>query len=983
MIPDFTKQGTPEAVPWWHQRAPSVSVTPVNDTKQVDPQKIVTPAQLTTYAGAHFNGDKTKAKDFLEKNGYSIQQPEVNITQLDTYANTYFNGDENKATEFLQGKGYHVQSPLPDTLQFKLYTPWGDINFDSGLEISKETTATVSGVYKGVGNLTAGIQQLIGLGESELQRQQQDFKQIQDAAEQQGVGKWYEGGKMVGFLLDPVAFAIPFARAKSLAQAGAIGAGYGAAFGGLSYVDEGETRLRNMMFGAIGGGTLTPAAVAIGKGLSGVISKEVSKKTANNILDIFEHSYNQSVATGGQPRAVASELSNTLGLTSDDLTKLASIAGRKPKLAMTPSKATELLQSVEKTPGVVSSAVDWIIPQKIQDAAKSVFGPLADNMSSFGKTVTYLMKPSIDRIRDISPPVYRRMVQNMQESFAKGHVYYGNTDNLFTGIEKQLGKEKLAQFKSLLFRADETGVLKFIKDNPVEGLGESWVKSRQMYKDIAKQMRDVGIKFTERDFYFPRIVKDKRGLFNALGKEERSILEQKIIEATKKKGSPLTELEESKIINWHVFGEPPVARNLSHAYDRKMEGVAEKFQKFYADPIEAAHTYVRNTLDEIAFRKMVKIPGEITEDSFTSAVNNFIKLHVQDQDKIKELSSLLKSVFYYSRSSSPQWVRQYKNFTHATLLGNPYAAMTQLKDFGLTATKFTVRDTISSIFNRKLGAKEWGIVDSIAEEFVGSGGTSKKIADSLMKASGMTFTDRLGKNSYINTAFTTYSRLARTPKGKQQILKEWSDVFGKDIYQVIKDLAERKLTTDTKTLVFAEVADIYPIGAVTMPQAYADNPTGRIMYTLASYQVKYLNFLHKNIMKAWTTGNKAHAINTLTKLILVYGSLGVGVDAVKNVFKGRKVAPEDLVATNMFQILGMNRYTMDKAWYSPASTMISSILPPVSQIDNLVRPAMQAINPNSEVTETSLRAAVSQIPYIGNIIANWMLGGAEEYNAKH
>lgn len=958
-----------EEVPWFPKQGPSVTFTPVPEQKPEPTKGTVTAEQLRQFSAKHFGGDLVQAEKKLQDSGYGVQRPTVSISQLSAFADKHFEGDEDKAAEALQAKGYQVQKPLADTLEFKLYTPWGDLTLDTGFEISPEASAAVSGFSRGLTDMASGIQQLTGLGEDELKRQEQDWKATRNAAAEQGVDTWYEGGKMAGFIADPVAFAVPFAKAKSLGTAAVIGTGYGAAFGGLSYVDEGQTRLRNMMYGAVGGGLLTPAMLAIGRGMNTHVAKKTSNKVANDILDMFEQGYAQSMAEKGKMRDAMQKISTTLGVTSDDLSTLTKITGRKLHLPVTVQQAQEFLAG----PVSVDKADTWL---------RKTFGPVVDTMSSVGKTTTYLGKPVLDRIQELDPKIYRLMVKNMQWTFERGHKYYGVTDTLFKTVKKELGDTKLQEFKSLLFRADASGVTRFLRENPAAGLDDAWEASQGMYKQIANEMRASGIKFKELDFYFPRIVQDKRGLFKALGTEQRTALETALSKAKQKKAGKLTELEEMRIINNFVFGPVPKNRVLSHEYNRKMAAVAEKYQQFYADPLEAAHTYVRNTLDEISFRKMVKLPDVITERNFSKAIKDFAKVNIKDEKQVNELSDLLTSVYYYSRKSSPKWVQAYKSMTHGTLLNDVFSAVTQLQDFGLTATKFTVRDTIQSMFGKKMKAQDWGLVDSLAEEFVGSGGLSKKFADISIKGSGMTVTDRLGKNNFINTAFDSYARKALTVKGKREIFQKWGDVFGDDIHKVIQDLAKRKFTPDTKTLIFAEVADIYPIGPATMPQAYANHPIGRLGYTLASYQVKFLNFVYKNVAKSFASGNKAHALKTLTKLILVYGSLGIATDVIKDIGKGREIDPERLLVNNGLKIIGMNKYTMDKFWDEPANTFIGSVLPPTGPIDDTVKPLISALDPDAEVTESQLRNAVRNIPWVGELIANWFLGGAEAYNKR-
>ena len=72
------------------------------------------------------------------------------------------------------------EESIPKTLEFTLFTPWGDYNWDTGLEIEKDTAAALMGFSEGMVALGRGIEQIAVKGAETVGMDVQAQKTMQE-----------------------------------------------------------------------------------------------------------------------------------------------------------------------------------------------------------------------------------------------------------------------------------------------------------------------------------------------------------------------------------------------------------------------------------------------------------------------------------------------------------------------------------------------------------------------------------------------------------------------------------------------------------------------------------------------------------------------------------------------------------------------------------------------------------------------------------
>ena len=121
--------------------------------------------------------------------------------------------------------------------------------------------------------------------------------------------------------------------------------------------------------------------------------------------------------------------------------------------------------------------------------------------------------------------------------------------------------------------------------------------------------------------------------------------------------------------------------------------------------------------------------------------------------------------------------------------------------------------------------------------------------------------------------------------------------------QLIKDLANGKVTDNVRNLVFADVTKTRPLTISDMPLQAVENPNMRVWYSLSSWTLKQANFAKNqslDLMAKPGFANKLRGVKNLITLGTMMGLAGGSVDVVRDFFAGRDIDPRESFLMNMF-----------------------------------------------------------------------------------
>lgn len=446
----------------------------------------------------------------------------------------------------------------------------------------------------------------------------------------------------------------------------------------------------------------------------------------------------------------------------------------------------------------------------------------------------------------------------------------------------------------------------------------------------------------------------------------------------KNRGTPMTQVEQSSIINREIQGfRRAKGYQPGFAKQRGVEEITEKLQPFYHTPQESLYAYVQGAVQDLELARFfgkdlaqTKIGGQQhinVETSIGNLVGREIAERKMTPVQANELINMLQSRFQGGERASSRLVQEVRNLGNLGLLGNIVSAATQLGDVATSIYAQGLRPAITALVRQatgeaKLSAKDFGLADHIAEEFVSPTKTAQWL-NTAFKLSGFTAIDRFGKTTLLNSALSRVEKLSRTNEGISKLSTQYGEAFGKEFPALIGDLKAGRLTERVRSLLFSELSDVQPISKMEMPQGYLDNPNGRLVYMLKTFMLKQADMMRRDVYNQAKEGNIGTAVKNATSYALVLGLSGATTDMIKDWLLGRNPHfDKGDVLENVLKTFGWSEYTRANFKKAPVKAIANAVMPPYQMIDQII---------------TRDPKAVQYIPLVGKLYYSWELGGKE------
>ncbi len=543
------------------------------------------------------------------------------------------------------------------------------------------------------------------------------------------------------------------------------------------------------------------------------------------------------------------------------------------------------------------------------------------------------------RVMEHSPQIHRAVVNMFRRTLEETHANFEKVDPFLIKLNK-LHQD----VQDVTHRAIMTGDLVVIK-KWLDHLGDKDLidgyKGVRSSLDSLRDKLEAQSRFKRKDLkeYFPRIVKDKEGLFQAIDKKEATsiadIIKDAEVDSMRSRGRGLNQSEESALIN-NILFEHKKSNQPGWSKNRAIEEITPELQKFYATPAESLHTYIRSAVEDLSKTeffgksKVDQVKGSQrfldTERSINNLLANEIKNGMSDEHA-HEIAKLLKSVLVKG-DQAPAWiVQRAKNLASAGLIGNVWSATSQIGDVVMQTYLQDMRSTFDSVIRQATGKKfvdmkDYGLADSITAEFANQSKTASYM-NKVFKYSLFTAVDEFGKNTALNAAISRAQRLASSPSGQLKLANKYAEAFGDDFPKLISELKSGKVSNLTREYAFLELSRSQPVTRFEMPQWWLDSPNvGRSALILKSFMLKQLDVARRDGISQIKQGEIAQGVLKLAHLGLVMGVAGTSSNVIQQVLSqgmdvltGKKardlqVGLED-VPLNIFRTFGINQYTKD------------------------------------------------------------------------
>lgn len=566
----------------------------------------------------------------------------------------------------------------------------------------------------------------------------------------------------------------------------------------------------------------------------------------------------------------------------------------------------------------------------------------AKGRQSISRGAEYLYGASSTAILNRSKAVHKRVLTVERRILSHTHEYLENVGPFLVRFSK-LPKEG----SDILARALMTGrsdvINKILAAFGDQELIASYGKVRSTLDSLGDQLINLK-RFSRGNIeYFPRVVTDKEGLFKAIGKVEadgiQGVLDQANMESVRKNGRPLSELEESALINQLLFVDK---RSVQPGFtkNRGIEEITPELQQYYATPAESLHSYIRAAVQDI---EAAKFFGDYSVNmkrgnnqylDVDSSVKNLIAEEIKNgslsQEDARVIADILRARFKEGLRAENDTIRNIKNIGNIGLLGSFWSAAMQLGDVPIQVYTQGLRPTLEAIVRQVtkkkiVDMKDFGLADHIAEEFAGQLRTSRWV-NNVFKATLFAAVDSLGKNTALNAAIIKARGLVKSDSGVLQLANKYKEAFGDDFDQLVSELRGGKISDLTQDYAFMELSRTQPISRIEMPKAYLKHPNMRSYLWLKSFTMKQLDLVRReafNEIKTGTPRGIARGLKNLTQLSIMLGIAGATSDIVKDYLhngvaaltggemKDVEVTRGDLVM-NIFKAFGFSQYTMDR-----------------------------------------------------------------------
>jgi len=481
-----------------------------------------------------------------------------------------------------------------------------------------------------------------------------------------------------------------------------------------------------------------------------------------------------------------------------------------------------------------------------------------------------------------------------------------------------------------------------VTDKLLDAIGDkelkaSWKSMQAIIEHTGHKLFSLGMIKKEVPGYFPRIIKDKEGLFNEIGKVHASTIKGLLAKAQedsiRNAQRPLTDIEEASIIDNAIKSfmrqEAPTSVRAGYTHARKFERIPDEYQKYYANLAEAYHSYIAQATKNIEIAKFFgkelvnKEEDGIVYPDVNASIGKYIQKELEagnlNVDDVPEVTAMIKSTLINSEKGGNKLLQDFKNYTMASYIGNPLSAAAQITTPVVTTYLQGIRPTLEAVVRRITGKqllshRDFGLADHMSEEFVGTARSARFLRGAL-KWGLFKFGDLVDKDVKLNAAVIKAQRLAKSRKGVAVLYGKYYKSFGDRTAKLVNELKQKEIGEQTKALAYLELSRSDPIDAFEFSQFHADNPNGRLMLALKSYMIKQLDVSRRDAYNLIKQGRRARGLYNLTAIGLVLGLNGVAGQDIANFLLGRPITFSAAdIPMNMLKTFGWSEYNSKQAF---------------------------------------------------------------------
>ena len=883
-----------------------------------------------------------------------------------------------------------VPEGLPDHLIVSRLKAAGELPPDPSVE-KQPLQAALQGALIGTADevaatLAAGTAKIVGAEDSFADIYNDVLASERDklAAYRKEYPKEAFGYEMLGAVAPAVisgGTGAPVTTGRLAGTGAAWGAGYGAGMADpsteLSAAEQLQERAKGAgtgaVIGAAGGAGIGVASKAIPKAVKKrrVKKARTTREGANNLQKEYQKiviTEKMMGATGADAHAAARK---ALGMKTDDTYHM-----------------TRMSDETLFTPGTAEQAAEYAVANNLWKKGIRTMGIM--------KPIDRFIRPIYDRIEEHVPYLAQQLRNYEGKVYLDVHNWHERAKPYIDIVRNNMSGAERRELDKLLYNGKVPEARAAIVAKLGEPAGKHFDTMRSLLHDISTAMEDKGAVFAKVEKgWFPRRIKDIEKLKNKLG--------TKYLQGFQAYAERIG--NEQAAINAFMRGQPGTRIKETSLRSRKVTEVDDELIDFYHDHIGSMDLFFREAAQHINRRNLFKGHVKVNKHG-VEEIDKSIKSLVETMKDLtpadaNEVMSLLKVRFTRGEEGMSKGMANVRAVAHNALLANVVSATTQLGDIGVSAWLNGGFKSLKAVVGKKsVTADDLGIQRELVQE-ISDPGSINAWTDRLFRYSGFRAVDRLGKNTFINSAFDNYTRMARSYKGRRRLTEELLPYWGVETPQLIKELQAGKPTDLVKTFLFSKLSESQPISRSEVPELFLALPNGRLFYQLTTWTIKQMNLVRNKIIRQIMSGTpkeKAIAMKDAGRMILFVGGANLTSDELKRFLTGKHSnfhdIPEDEMAAFIAAKLLSHTFKNFIGDEDPVRGLTSAMEVTIPTIDiaNKVRQDFvkygQKVNyqkdldlEGEEFKELS-REVISKIPLFGLLYSMWFLGGADKFNEK-
>lgn len=484
--------------------------------------------------------------------------------------------------------------------------------------------------------------------------------------------------------------------------------------------------------------------------------------------------------------------------------------------------------------------------------------------------------------------------------------------------------------------------------NALEGLEDTFNLLEVMHFELNKS--GTAVNWLEN--FWPRSIRNVDALKEKLGRTFKKDYELALSKEAKRLGlknkKHLGEDEKNRVLTKFISDAQRAGQNPFKAKRTidKMESLSE----YYDDFETAFNKYIYRAINQIEDNKLL---GKLPDGYLKELRGNPNRQQIESQDEMigkvlrdrgfedklesgqiseqefKLIKQYYQDYLYNSRKMINPVANFFKQLSYTGFLANPSASITQFADVsmslynnGLARTTGTMFDSAGNLYSKDgslLGKIGLNDIQKDMSTDPYSTGRFEKFNKKIFEATGFKTIDAFQKENMLRATFRKYEDLVekgiQDPSNKdfQKFIKEKEMIFGDNTQGFLESIYQGK-SDDPNVLkaLFHDLAEFQPITFSELPIAVARNKNLGFVYSLKSWNLRYLDLLRKEVWNEMKT-SKGRAMGNLIKIMASYGITNAATNYIKDVFMGRNVEVEKMPIEVLLQTLTFtNRYNYDK-----------------------------------------------------------------------